>query len=98
MRSPDLKPQILRRIARAQPRAVWTPVDFLDLAGRDAGDKMLQRRVMSDDLRRINRGLYDKPGINSLTRQTTAPDPRAMIDAIARRDQISRPDALTRSA
>lgn len=63
-------------------------MDFLDLAGRDAVDKVLQRLVMSDDLRRINRGLYDKPGINSLTRQTTAPDPRAMIDAIARRDQI----------
>jgi hypothetical protein len=40
------------------------------------------------ELRRIDRGLYDKPQINSLTRQDNAPDPRAVIDAVARRDQI----------
>jgi len=39
-------------------------------------------------LRRIDRGLYDKPQFNSLTRQDDAPDPRAVIDAVARRDQI----------
>ncbi|WP_245844233.1 DUF6088 family protein [Sphingomonas spermidinifaciens] len=36
----------------------------------------------------MDRGLYDRPAINSLTRQPTAPDPREIIDAIARRDQI----------
>jgi hypothetical protein len=84
----DLKTQIMKRIAAARPRAVWTPVDFLDLGTRDAVDKVLQRLVKAADLRRIDRGLYDKPGINSLTRQPNAPDPSQVIEAIARRDQI----------
>jgi hypothetical protein len=88
MTTPDLKAQIVRRIAKAAPRKVWTPVDFLDLGTRDAVDKALQRLAIAGDLRRIDRGLYDKPGINSLTRQPAAPDPRQVIDAIARRDQI----------
>lgn len=88
MGTPDLKTQILQRIAKAKPCAVWTPADFLDLGTRDAVDKVLQRLVKAGDLRRVDRGLYDRPGTNSLTRQQTAPDPRAVIDAIARRDQI----------
>ena len=88
MTPPDLKARIVRRIAKAAPRKVWTPVDFLDLGTRDAVDKALQRLAISNAMRRIDRGLYDKPGINSLTRQPTAPDPREVIDAIARRDQI----------
>jgi hypothetical protein len=88
MNKPDLKAQILQRISSAPTSAVWTPADFLDLGTRDAVDKVLQRLVNADDLRRIDRGLYDRPGINSLTRQASAPDPRQIIDAIARRDQI----------
>ena len=84
----DLKKTIIQRMAKAAPRAVWTPVDFLDLGTRDAVDKVLQRLVNAGDMRRIDRGLYDKPAINSLTRQPSAPDPRQVIDAIARRDQI----------
>lgn len=88
MTTADLKAQIVRRVGKAAPRKVWTPVDFLDLGTRDAIDKALQRLATAGDLRRIDRGLYDKPGFNSLTRQPTAPDPREVIDAIARRDQI----------
>ncbi len=85
---PGLKAQILGRVSRAAANTVWTPADFLDLAGRDAVDKTLQRLVKWGELRRIDRGLYDKPQFNSLTRQDNAPDPRAVIDAVARRDQI----------
>lgn len=88
MHTQGLKTGIMQRIAKAKPRAVWTPADFLDLAKRDAVDKALQRLAIAGDLRRVDRGLYDKPGLNSLTRQPTAPDPREVIDAIARRDQI----------
>jgi len=83
-----LKAQILDRVGRGAANVVWTPADFLDLASRDAVDKTLQRLVKWGELRRIDRGLYDKPQINSLTRQDSAPDPRAVIDAVARRDQI----------
>lgn len=80
--------QILDRIAQGAKSAVWTPADFLDLASRDAVDKALQRLVKANDLRRIDRGLYDKPGVNGLTREKNAPDPRAVVEAVARRDQI----------
>ncbi len=86
--SPPLKSQILGRIARGTKSAVWTPSDFLDLASRDAIDKTLQRLVKAEDLRRIDRGLYDRPSINSLTHKERAPDPRAIVEAVARRDQI----------
>jgi hypothetical protein len=83
-----VKAAMLGRIARASRGAVWTPRDFLDLGGRDAVDKVLQRLTANDDLRRIDRGLYDKPDFNRLTGQLAAPDPASIIDAIARRDQI----------
>lgn len=84
----SLKAQILDRADRGASGAVWTPTDFLDLGGRDAVDKTLQRLVKAGELRRIDRGLYDKPRFNSLTQQDSAPDPRSVIDAVARRDQI----------
>ena len=41
------------------------------------------------ELRRIDRGFYDQPSINSLTKEKSAPDPRQVVEAVARRDQIS---------
>lgn len=86
--APDLKTLIMARIADGDARAVWTAADFLDLGSRDAVDKALQRLVATDALRRIDRGLYDKPRHNSLTGQASPPDPREVIDAVTRRDQI----------
>lgn len=84
----DLRGAILARISDANVGAVWTPADFLDLAGRDAVDKTLQRLAKAGALRRVERGLYDRPGYNTLTQQDAAPDPRQVIEAVARRDQI----------
>ena len=84
----DLKTRILARTADQPPTRVWTAADFLDLGGRDAVDKTLQRLVSANRLRRIDRGLYDKPSLNRLTKQSNPPDPHEVIDAIARRDQI----------
>lgn len=53
-----------------------------------AQPKALQRMVASGQLRRIQRGLYDKPSLNALTGKATVADYRAVIDAIARRDQV----------
>ena len=51
-------------------------------------DKTLQRLTHAGSLRRVDRGLYDKPSFNSLTQKSNPPDPRQVIEAIARRDQI----------
>ncbi len=82
----ELKRRILDRIVD-RPGAVWTPVDFLDLGPREAVDKALQRLARLGDLRRIDRGLYDKLGVNTLTGKPTTPDYRAVIEAVARRDK-----------
>lgn len=89
MRGPglDLKAAILDRMIQKAPFAAWTPRDFLDLASREAVDQVLHRLNRGGDIRRIARGLYDKPQANSLTGQPTHPDPRAVVDALARRDQ-----------
>ena len=85
--SPDLKTAMLERIRADAPRKVWTPSDFVDLASRDAVDKALQRLAKAETLRRIDRGLYDQPSFNKLTQKPNPPDPRSVIDAVARRDQ-----------
>lgn len=87
-RTLDLKRRILERVDACGAGPVWTPVDFLDLGPRAAVDKALQRLVAQGHLRRVDRGLYDKPRVNGLTGKPNAPDSRAVVDAIGRRDQI----------
>ncbi len=82
----DLKTQIADRIG-ATPDAVWTAVDFLDLGSREAVDKTLQRLTLASQIRRLDRGLYDRPRRNRLTGQMSVPDYRRVIQAVARRDQ-----------
>ncbi len=84
----DLKSRIAALINDAGPEKVWVPTDFAQLGNRDTIDKTLQRMVQAGDLRRIDRGLYDSPRLNSLTKRPTTPDYRAVVEAIARRDQL----------
>jgi hypothetical protein len=85
---PDIKAAVMKRIQTDAPRKVWTPTDFLDLGSRDAIDKVLQRLIKAEQLRRIDRGLYDQPGFNQLTQKSNPPDPRFVIEALGRRDQV----------
>ncbi|MGB3388589.1 MAG: DUF6088 family protein [Pseudaminobacter sp.] len=82
----DLRSRLLARIQSDLER-VWTPGDFADLAGRAAVDKTLQRLADAGDIRRIDRGLYDRPRKNRLTGKDTVPDYRAVIKAVTHRDQ-----------
>ena len=83
-----LKSHISALIEAAEPGQVWVPTDFAQLGSRDAIDKTLQRMVQAGELRRIDRGLHDRPKINSLTKRPTTPDYRAVAEAIARRDHL----------
>ena len=84
----DLKDRILSRISDGARSTVWTVNDFLDLGNYDAVRKMLQRLASAGDIRRIDDGLYDKPQLNRLTKKDDPPNPRQVIDAVARRNQI----------
>jgi hypothetical protein len=92
----DLKRAILDRIRRDKPTQVWTPNDFLDLGARSAVDKALQRLAVSGEIRRIDRGLYDLPRVNTLTGKPSTPDYTAIIDAVTRREKARfLPDGMT---
>ncbi len=84
----NLKSSISAQIDAAGSAQVWVPTDFAQLGNRNAIDKALQRMALAGELRRIDRGLYDRPKLNSLTKRPTSPDYRAVVDAIARRDQL----------
>ena len=58
------------------------------LARCSAVDLALHRPVSTRDVRRIARGLYDVPGINSLTGKPTSPDPHDVIDALTRKGKV----------
>lgn len=84
----DLKSAVISLVNADGTSHVWVPTDFAAFGSRDAVDKTLQRMVRDGELRRIDRGLYDRPTINRLTKRPTNPDYRAVVDAIARRDQL----------
>src|SRR5262245_53322934 len=83
----SIKSKIHGRISAGAPGGVWAAGDFLDFGPRDAVSKALQRLVAAGRLRRIDSGLYDRPRINPLTGKPAAPDYRAVIATVARRDQ-----------
>ncbi len=70
--------------ARAGGRGgVFTPSDFLDLAGRAAVDQALSRLVKGGRLRRLARGLYDFPKVHPKL-GPLSPAPDDVAQALAR--------------
>src|SRR3546814_13586579 len=82
----------MRRVKRKLGQA-WTPADFSDLGNRQVIDKNLQRLTKAGELRRIDRGLYDRPVHNDLTGKPSVPDYRADTEAVLRRDKASKDGA-----
>lgn len=84
--------RILRRV-RAQTahgtRTVFTAKDFFDFGSRAATDQALSRLVRAGALRRVSRGMYDLPRVNPILKRSPAPDIDAVVDAVARRDDIT---------
>lgn len=84
--------RIMRR-TRAQAahgaRMVFTPKDFLDFGGRAAVDQALSRLARAGSLRRVSRGMYDIPKINPILKKVATPSIGSVVDAVARRDDIT---------
>jgi hypothetical protein len=67
--------RIMRRVRASGRGSVFTPSDFLTIAGRSSVDQALSRLVKSGQLRRIARGLYDFPKVHpKLGALSPAPD------------------------
>lgn len=78
---------ISRKVRRAKPGSVFTPALFAGLGGRAAVDKALQRLVARDELRRLSRGLYDKPRQDPLL-GILWPSVDAVVAALTGKDKL----------
>jgi hypothetical protein len=78
---------ISRKVRRAKPGTVFTPALFASLGGRAAVDKALQRLVARDELRRLSRGLYDKPRCDPML-GTLWPSVDAVVAALTGKDKL----------
>lgn len=81
----DLKSNIQKRIQRVGRGSVHVSKDFLDLGNRAAVDQALARLVKAGILRRLNRGLFFYPKIDSNLGIEFAPSPELVALAVARK-------------
>lgn len=74
----------------AYDRGSWVcmPKDFLDLGSRAAVDQALSRLVKSGRLRRVGRGLYDRPRFSPVLNQLAPVDLNVVVDTLKRRYRI----------
>lgn len=79
--------QIARRVQRAARGTVFTPDSFTAVGSRAAIDKALQRMVARGELRRLSRGLYDKPRQDDVL-GTLWPSVDAVVKAIAGKNRL----------
>lgn len=75
--------RIMKRARGGGRGGVFTPSDFLDVAGRAAVDQALSRLVKGGKLRRLARGLYDFPKVHRML-GPLSPPPDDVAQALAR--------------
>ncbi len=75
--------RIVKRARGSGRGSVFTPSDFLDLAGRAAVDQALSRLVKTGKFRRLARGLYDFPKMHPKL-GPLSPAPDDVAQALAR--------------
>jgi hypothetical protein len=74
-------------VRRSKPGTVFTPALFTNLGSRAAIDKAMQRLVARGELRRLSRGLYDKPRQDALL-GTLWPSVDAIVAALTGKDKL----------
>lgn len=82
-----MRDQIVARIQRQDRGKVFSPKDFLDIASRTTIDVTLAELAQQGMIRRVRRGLYDKPKINPALGGKLSPDIDEAARAIARRQK-----------
>lgn len=84
MSRPDYLKQIGNRIRSLPEGSVFITSDFLDLADTPTINKALSRLSSEGAIRRIVRGVYDRPSFSGLLLEHAAPDINQAAKAIAR--------------
>lgn len=75
---------ITRRIDKAPFGSAFVVSDFTDLAEYETAKKTIARLEKKGKLRRVLRGVYDKPRFSSLLQEYAVPVPDQIAHAIAR--------------
>lgn len=75
---------ITKRIDDASFGSAFVTSDFTDLAEYETAKKTIARLEKKGVLRRVLRGVYDKPKFSSLLQELAAPSPDQIAHAIAR--------------
>lgn len=73
-----------QRILSAQDGDVFIPSDFFDIAGPTTIHKILERLVGKGILRKIGRGLYDKPLFSTFLQEFQSPNSEKVAHSLAR--------------
>lgn len=76
--------RIRERVLSAENGMVFTISDFADIADSDTVRQSLNRLVNSGILRRVFRGVFEKPKYSNLLKEYVATDPNAVANALAR--------------
>lgn len=84
---PGIEADITLQVRRAKPGTVFTPALFAGVGSRAAIDKALQRLASRGDLRRLSRGLYDKPRQDPLL-GALWPSVDAVVAALMGKDKL----------
>ena len=76
--------KVRERILKAKDGTVFTTSDFADIADTASIRQSLKRLVESGMIRRVIRGIFEKPKYSKLLNEFVAPDPDAVAKALAR--------------
>ena len=80
---------ITKRIDDMEDGSVFIPSDFADIAPAPAINMSLSRLESDQHIRRIMRGVYEKPRYSNLLGERVATDPAKVASAIARKNRWS---------
>ena len=72
------------RINQSEIGTVYVAVDFVDISDKTSVNAYLARLVDEGLIRRVLRGVYDKPGYNDFLEEYVAPSPDKVANALAR--------------
>ena len=76
--------QIQERIGNAVDGTIFVNSDFVDIAGQETVRRTLNRLTQAGRLRRILKGVYEKPKYSKLLDEYVAADPDVVAKALAR--------------
>ena len=80
-----VKDRIVARIRRKPAGYAFSPKDFLDLGSRGSIDMALSALVQSGRVRRVSRGIYDRPRFSDILNKHVPPDIDQVAQALARK-------------